>query len=118
MPIKKITTSAFEALQELNFSGNIRELRNIIERLVILSGQKITDEDVKAYVSNTQSNASPSMMFDQFEKFQEFKEHIEKLFIENKLKTYSWNVSKTAEALDIQRSHLYNKIEKYDLKRS
>jgi two-component system, NtrC family, nitrogen regulation response regulator NtrX len=57
-------------------------------------------------------------MFDQFEKFQEFKEHIEKLFIENKLKTYSWNVSKTAEALDIQRSHLYNKIEKYDLKRS
>jgi two-component system, NtrC family, nitrogen regulation response regulator NtrX len=118
MPIKKITTSAFEALQELNFSGNIRELRNIIERLVILSGQKITDEDVKAYVSNTQSNASPSMMFDQFEKFQEFKEHIEKLFIENKLKTYSWNVSKTAEALDIQRSHLYNKIEKYDLKRN
>jgi two-component system, NtrC family, nitrogen regulation response regulator NtrX len=118
MPIKKFTSSAFEAMQELNYSGNIRELRNIVERLVILSGNKITDEDVKAYVSNTQSNANPSMMFDQFEKFQEFKEHIEKLFIENKLKTYSWNVSKTAEALDIQRSHLYNKIEKYDLKRS
>jgi len=118
MPIKKITTSALDALQELNFSGNIRELRNIIERLVILSGAKITDEDVRTYVSNTVSNAGPSIMFDQFEKFQEFKEHIERLFIENKLKKFSWNVSKTAELLDIQRSHLYNKIEKYDLKRS
>jgi len=86
--------------------------------LVILSGAKITDEDVRTYVSNTVSNAGPSIMFDQFEKFQEFKEHIERLFIENKLKKFSWNVSKTAELLDIQRSHLYNKIEKYDLKRS
>lgn len=118
MPIKKITTSALDALQELSFSGNIRELRNIIERLVILSGAKITEEDVAAYVSNTQSSGSPTMMFDQFEKFQEFKEHIERLFIESKLKKYSWNVSKTAEVLDIQRSHLYNKIEKYDLKRN
>lgn len=118
MPLKKITQPALEALQELSFSGNIRELRNIIERLVILSGAKITDEDVRTYVSNTVSNAGPSIMFDQFEKFQEFKEHIERLFIENKLKKFSWNVSKTAELLDIQRSHLYNKIEKYDLKRN
>ena len=46
------------------------------------------------------------------------KEHIEKLFIEYKLRKFVWNVSKTAEVLDIQRSHLYNKIEKYDLRRN
>jgi DNA-binding NtrC family response regulator len=57
------------------------------------------------------------MLFDQFEKFQDFKEYMERMFIEDKLKKNSWNVSKTADILDIQRSHLYNKIEKYDLKR-
>jgi len=57
-------------------------------------------------------------LFESFEKFQDFKEHIEKLFIEDKLRKNGWNVSKTADVLDIQRSHLYNKIEKYNLKRS
>ena len=118
MPIKKVTNKAFEALQEIDYTGNIRELRNIIERLVILSGEKITEEEVRAYVSNAQTKSPPTQLFDQFEKFQEFKEHMEKLFIEDKLKKNIWNVSKTAELLDIQRSHLYNKIEKYDLKRN
>lgn len=117
MPIKKITPKAIEALKEIHYNGNIRELRNIIERLVILSGEKITDEEVVAFVSNAQSKGSTTKMFDEFEKFQDFKEHVESLFIEDKLKKHNWNVSKTAEVLDIQRSHLYNKIEKYNLKR-
>lgn len=117
MPIKTVTPSALEKLMEFDYTGNIRELKNITERLVILSGSKITDEDVENYVSNSTSSKSPTALFDQFEKFQDFKEHIERLFIEDKLKNNSWNVSKTAEILDIQRSHLYNKIEKYDLKR-
>ena len=54
---------------------------------------------------------------ERYEKFQDFKEHMEKKFIEFKLKKNNWNVSKTADLLDIQRSHLYNKIEKYDLSR-
>jgi len=117
MPIKKITPSAIESLMQFDYTGNIRELRNIIERLVILSSEKITDEDVSNFVSNAVSAKSPKMLFDQFEKFQDFKEYIERMFIEDKLKKNSWNVSKTADLLDIQRSHLYNKIEKYDLKR-
>lgn len=117
MPIKKITKEAIAALMEMSYTGNIRELKNIIERLVILSGSKITEDDVANYVPNSTSYSNTSAMFEQFDKFQEFKEHIEKLFIENKLKANSWNVSRTAEILDIQRSHLYNKIEKYNLKR-
>lgn len=117
MPIKKITPKAIEALKEIHYNGNIRELRNIIERLVILSGPKITDEEVVTFVSNAQSKGSTTQLFDEFEKFQDFKEHVESLFIEDKLKKNNWNVSKTAEVLDIQRSHLYNKIEKYSLKR-
>ncbi len=117
MPKKVVTPSAIESLMQFDYTGNIRELRNIVERLVILSGEKITDEDVSNYVSNSVSAKSPKMLFDQFEKFQDFKEYIERMFIEDKLKKNSWNVSKTADILDIQRSHLYNKIEKYDLKR-
>jgi two-component system, NtrC family, nitrogen regulation response regulator NtrX len=48
---KEIDKKAIEALQQHNWTGNIRELRNVVERLVILSGKTITAEDVKTYVS-------------------------------------------------------------------
>ncbi len=115
---KLITPKALEELKLMNWTGNIRELHNVMERLVILSGTKITEEEVRTYVTNTQAKDTPVDLFESFDKFQDFKEHIEKLFIEHKLKKFGWNVSKTAEVLDIQRSHLYNKIEKYDLKRT
>ncbi|HWB62432.1 MAG TPA: sigma-54 dependent transcriptional regulator [Chitinophagales bacterium] len=117
IPKKVITPKALEELKTMHWEGNIRELRNVIERLVILADQKITEVEVRNFVTNTQAKDTPTDLFEQFDKFQDFKEHIEKLFIEHKLKKFAWNVSKTAEVLDIQRSHLYNKIEKYDLRR-
>jgi two-component system nitrogen regulation response regulator NtrX len=117
VPKKIITPKALEELRSMNWSGNIRELRNVMERLVILSPQKITEDEVRFFVTNTKAKDTPTDLFEQFDKFQDFKEHIERLFIEHKLKKFAWNVSKTSEVLDIQRSHLYNKIEKYDLRR-
>lgn len=117
IPKKIITPKALEELKLMNWTGNIRELRNVIERLVILSGNKVTEDEVRNYVTNTQAKDTPIDLFESFDRFQDFKEHIERLFIEHKLQKFGWNVSKTAEVLDIQRSHLYNKIEKYDLKR-
>ena len=117
-PKKTITPKAIAELQNINWTGNIRELHNIIERLVILSaGEKITDEEVLAFVPTPKASRNPTELFAQFDKFQTFKEHIEKMFIEFKLTKNNWNVSKTAEELDIQRSHLYNKIEKFELRR-
>lgn len=115
---KTITPKALQALQQIKWSGNIRELHNIMERLVILSENKITEEEVKSFVPSTQSRLDPTDLFEQFNKFQNFKDYIEKLFIEHKLRKNNWNVSKTAEEIDIQRSHLYNKIEKYELQRN
>lgn len=116
---KTITPNALKALQDYNWTGNIRELKNVIERLIILSGTKITEEDVKNYAFKSVSGSLSlsSDMFDRFQKFQEFKEFIEKQFVEYKLNKNNWNVSKTADEIDIQRSHLYNKIEKFGLKR-
>ncbi len=118
MPHKKISPKALQALQEINWTGNIRELRNVMERLVILGQERITEEDVAKYVSTPQSMQDHVHLYERFSRFQEFKDYIEEQFIEHKLKANGWNVSKTAEELDIQRSHLYNKIEKFDLKRS
>lgn len=117
MPRKVITPKAMQEMQNITFTGNIRELRNVLERLVILSDQKITEEDVLAYANTSGSGGSPKDLYERFEKFQDFKDYIEKEFILFRLNKNSWNVSKTAEELDIQRSHLYNKIEKYDLRR-
>lgn len=117
VPKKVVTPKAMMEIQNINFTGNIRELRNVIERLVILSDQKITEEDVLNYAQSPKSGGSPKDLYERFEKFQDFKDFVEKEFILHRLNKNNWNVSKTAEELDIQRSHLYNKIEKYNLKR-
>jgi len=117
MPKKAITPKAIHELQNINWTGNVRELRNVTERLVILSENKITENEVLKYASARSMQDPLDVMFKKFNKFQEFKDHIEKLFIEYKLRQNAWNISKTADEIDIQRSHLYNKIEKYDLKR-
>lgn len=51
MPAKKITNDANEELKNLKWTGNIREFRNVIERLMILAGEEITAEDVKKYAA-------------------------------------------------------------------
>ena len=119
VPKKTITPKALQELQNIHWTGNIRELHNIIERLVILSENKITEEEVRQFVPSVKPTSfDPTELFERFAKFQDFKDHMERLFIEYKLQKNNWNVSKSAEEIDIQRSHLYNKIEKYDLKRS
>lgn len=122
MPVKRISEPGLEALKALPWTGNIRELRNMIERLIILSDKVITDTDVKAFANpsapatvNTATSSQPD--FDQFKNFQEYKDFAEREYIKFKLEKNNWNVSKTADDIDIQRSHLYSKIEKYGLKR-
>ncbi len=116
MPAKPITRNAVKALQDIHWTGNVRELKNIIERLLILSDTKITSADVEKYVYSP-TEVKVTNNFDRFENLQEFKEYAEKSFLEHKLTKNSWNVSKTAEEISIQRSHLYNKMDKYNLKR-
>jgi two-component system nitrogen regulation response regulator NtrX len=125
MPVKKVSDAALEALKALPWTGNIRELRNMVERLIILSDKTITDSDVKAFANPSApvtasadvAAAAPQTDFDQFTNFQEYKDYAEREYIKFKLEKNNWNVSKTADDIDIQRSHLYSKIEKFGLKR-
>src|SRR5690606_23368500 len=106
--------------KNLPWTGNIRELRNMIERLIILSDKVITQNDVIIYANpssanhSTNTNPNYSMShsqnghsgidYDQYESFQDYKDQTEKNYIKYKLEKNAWNVSKTADDIEIQRS--------------
>lgn len=116
---KSFSDDALEILRKQPWSGNIRELQNVVERLALLSTEdEITAEDVEQLViqKKTQKNMLDDLL-DQTDNFHKYKEEAERLFLLKKLEKYDWNVSATAEAIDIQRSHIYNKMKKYDIER-
>lgn len=117
LPRKMFLPQALDELKKLDYYGNIRELRNVVERLVILGQQRISVEDVQKFASPLSAREEEKNIYERFSTLQDFKEYVERIFIEEKLKKNGWNVAKTALEIDIQRSHLYNKIEKYNLKR-
>jgi two-component system, NtrC family, nitrogen regulation response regulator NtrX len=91
-------------------------LRNAVERIIILVDKKeITKKEIEFLYSVGQ--ASIDDLIDTSNSFQEFKEKAEKAFILKQLRENEWNISKTAEVLDIQRSHLYNKMKKYEIEK-
>ncbi len=116
---KDFSDAALDGLQRLDWRGNVRELRNVVERLLILSdGDTISDDDVESYVVPGGRGGDPALgLIDRFDSFSDFRDMAEKLFIERKLEAHGWNVSQTAETIGIQRSHLYNKLEKYEISR-
>jgi len=118
LPRREMTQGAYEALKQINWTGNVRELHNVIERLIILTNDKISKEDVDLYAQPISARQSVNQLpVDQYNQLQDFRDYAERIFIESKLKHNNWNISKTAEEIGIQRSHLYNKIDKYDLKK-
>jgi two-component system nitrogen regulation response regulator NtrX len=96
----------------------VRELRNTIERLLILSGSgTVTGDDVELLVGGHMKGGGLSSDLLGCTTFSEFKEAAERAFIIQKLRENDWNVSETARLLDMPRSNLYKKIERYDLVR-
>jgi two-component system, NtrC family, nitrogen regulation response regulator NtrX len=121
LPTKDFSDDALEALKRLEWRGNIRELHNVTERLLILGeGEIIQRRDVERYVhAGTATPVSPvEDLLDRYDNFSDFRDMAERLFIERKLQQFDWNISRTAEAIGIQRSHLYNKINKYEIERA
>ncbi|MBK8700423.1 MAG: sigma-54-dependent Fis family transcriptional regulator [Saprospiraceae bacterium] len=79
MPKKTIEAAAVKMLQQYNWTGNIRELRNVVERLIILSKDKVTKADVENYVNNSPSERSKlHEIFDQFDNLEKLQKYIVK----------------------------------------
>jgi two-component system nitrogen regulation response regulator NtrX len=89
-----------------------------VERLLILSpGEAVRAEDVDALAAGTASGDTLGAALLNVEAFSDFKENAEMAYIEHKLRVNDWNVSETARQIDMPRSNLYKKIEKYGLSR-
>ncbi len=113
---KTITPRAVAELAGMNWSGNVRELRNYVERLVILTpGREIASAG--SGPSGERPEGGMDDMISGSATLQEFKDRSEGAFIGFHLEKHGWNVSKTAEALGMERSHLYTKIKKFGLER-
>jgi len=116
---RPITPEAIKALQRRPWAGNVRELRNAIERLLILAaGKQITAADVERLLPSPDGMASElSPEVARAPTFENFKQDAERAFLLVKLREHGWNVAETARALDMPRSNLYKKIERYKLTR-
>jgi two-component system, NtrC family, nitrogen regulation response regulator NtrX len=118
MPPRAVTADAVARLQALDWPGNVRELKNTIERLLILSpGPRISSEDVDRLVGRRGPDQVGLGSLLECKTFEEFKHAAERAFLLAKLREFDWNVSETARVLDMPRSNLYKKIERYRLAR-
>ncbi len=116
--VREITREAMESLQKLEWAGNVRELRNTVERLLILtSGETIGADDVEYLVSGGGGGGGMGAEFLQAPTFADFKDQAERAYLLAKLREHDWNVSETARVIDMPRSNLYKKIERYGLVR-
>ncbi len=118
---KQISAEALEALKAHNWPGNVREIRNIIERLVIMTpGERIELSDLPASLGAGErpqpSRASAEVeLAGEFASLTAAREHFEKRYIWQKYLQCEGNMSRTAEALQVERSNLYRKMKGYGL---
>jgi two-component system nitrogen regulation response regulator NtrX len=124
LPVKEIEAGAVERLTAHDWPGNIRELKNAVERLLILAGgSTVTQTDVERLVDRTDgpriraSGGDADASWLRAATFEEFKQSAERAFLLGKLQEHDWNVSETARTLQMPRSNLYKKIERYGLAR-
>ena len=116
---QRFTPAALEFMQKARWKGNVRELRNTVERLLIMTpGDAIDVDDLRDVVRPEARPApaaegvgaanalSPNTL-------REFKESAERKFLVEKLRENAWNISKTAEVIGTPRSNLYKKLEQY-----
>ena len=121
LPPKEIEPAAVQRLTAHDWPGNIRELKNGVERLLILAaGATVTEADVERLVGKAdgaRNDAGEDVTWLRAGTFEEFKQAAERAFLATKLQEHDWNVSETARTLQMPRSNLYKKIERYGLAR-
>ncbi|HXT02311.1 MAG TPA: sigma-54 dependent transcriptional regulator, partial [Elusimicrobiota bacterium] len=128
----RFSPGALDALSHARWRGNIRELRNTVERLLIMVDRDVVEaEDVRSTVRPDNRGAAPAAAppgppaasngpaaaptSARPSTLREFKEVSEREFLVEKLREFGWNISKTADVIDTPRSNLYKKLEQYGI---
>ena len=114
---RRLSPEAREALAAYSWPGNIRELKNFVERVTIMAeGELITADTVRRYLTMHEERA-PDEAYRGFEamKLAEARDEFEREFLLRKLEELGGNISRASEALGITPSNLHNKIKKYGI---
>lgn len=116
---KRFHPEALEVFKQYDWPGNVRELRNIIERILIMApGQTITREDIPDLRGGGNEPPHPCPTLDKafaVPTLREAREEFEREFIVQKLVENDWNISRTAEIIELERSNLHRKIKSYGI---
>jgi two-component system nitrogen regulation response regulator NtrX len=121
MSPKAFTPEALRLLRKRRWLGNVRELRNAVERLLILAaGAEVTAEDVAQVLPPEAATAVDHQQMAREAgniSLPEFRDMAERAFLEARLRDHDWNVSDTARDLGMPRSNFYVKMEKHGIER-
>jgi len=120
---KRMTPAAIDAIKRHRWRGNIRELRNTVERLIIMSPGDMIDlpdlpESLRTEKAARHAAAAPAISSGTADAgtLRQFKESAERAYLVEKLRENAWNISKTAEVIGTPRSNLYKKLEQYAIR--
>jgi two-component system nitrogen regulation response regulator NtrX len=95
----------------------VRELRNTVERLMVMSeGETFGEAEVADVLRSGPRRGVSEPAVPHASTLREFKEVVEREFLVEKLREHGWNISKTAEVIDTPRSNLYKKLEQYQIR--
>ncbi len=112
---KEFSKEAIEAIKKYHWKGNVRELKNVVERLLIMTeADRIEMKDLPQQIRGEVQTYLPDIKG--IKTLKEFREQAEKDFIISKLKENDWNISQTAREIDTPRSNLYKKLEHFGIK--
>jgi len=114
---KKFTNEAVNALMCHSWPGNIRELKNFIERVMIMvPGELITEQDIAVFLG-PQNGSSPPIVYNQYNRYgyKEAKKQFERDYLIVKLRENKGNISQTAEQIGMERSHLHKKLKSLNI---
>jgi two-component system nitrogen regulation response regulator NtrX len=111
-----LTPAAEEMLLRNYWPGNIRELKNLLERLCIMVPEaEITEVHLNEVIPGGDKNRDMMHFNAGSATLKQAKNDFERAFILEKLEEFGWNVSKTAEAIGVERSNLHRKLKTYDI---
>ncbi len=113
-PAKYLTEEAKDLLMSYPWKGNVRELKNLMERLVILhTGEEIKAEDIRRLLGFSPKEDYETLF--RYKDLKTAKQEFEKLFLKRKLKEYNYDLKKVSQEINIDLSNLYRKIKQYNI---
>ena len=114
--LKEVDPAVLQALRRYGWPGNVREVKNVTERMVIMSGDRIALDDLPEYITGG-SGGVDVRRYDGMS-LKDVRDEVEREYIRDKLNDYGWNITRTAQVLGIERTNLHKKIKQLGIKRN